>query len=93
MNICNGHLGSRDQVELIEADGVEVILKLWKLPCAEHALGIYKERRGDFFVGVLRSMQIQHERDQGTHEPGTLADEQRKACPRDLARPVEVQNA
>ena len=89
----DGHLGGRNEEEIVVLHDVHVILELGKLPRRRRGRAVHEERHPHLVVAVLPYVQVDHHRDQRPREarPGAAEHDESRAA--DLGASREVQDA
>ena len=97
MNVRDRRLGGRDEIQLSHRrlvlpflNGVRLVLELWELPDAHHALAPHNVGRRDLRVAVLRRVKIEEKLNQRAFQPGTPVRVEEKPAPRKLRATSEI---
>src|SRR5690349_5668718 len=93
MQIGHGHFGGRNEKQIVRRRLVRVFFEFRQLARADHAVAANEERRLDLDVAVLAGVQVEHEVDQGAHEPGSAAHEHGEPRAGELRATREIEDA
>ncbi len=93
MEVGQRDLGGRDEVQVALLHFEQIGLELGELAGSEESIGAHEKRRQHLDIAVLFGMEIEHELDERPLEPCAGTHQNGETRPRDLRRPVEVQNS
>ena len=92
MQRCDRYFGRGRQPQIVVSAAEAFLGKFRQLPGSGEAGAVHQHWRQHFPV-ALAGVQVQHEIDQGTFQPGTLAQQGHKAALRNPHRPLAVEQA
>src|SRR5438309_5398481 len=93
MKVRYRHFRCWDEPEITAFDLEGGVGKLGQVRRTHHGRGVHQHRWPDFLVAVLTRVHVEHELDQRSLQPSPLAEQERKARPRNASGMLEVHDA
>ncbi len=93
IQVGDRHLRRRDEIELLIAQGVHVVLELGQLPRPDHRRTVHHGGNPHLLVAVLARVQVEHVRQERPHQTRTIGTEDDEARPADLGATREIEQA